>query len=190
MGERVRERAQRLEATAAHATELLHNLLDAATIEAQSLRLAITPCEVDALLAEVIEVHTPLAEEKRLKLRTRPLGSSFWIHCDRTRLIQALTNLLGNALKFTCEGGEITLAAELDGPSVRFSVSDTGAGIAPRDIPRLFDRYWRPQEARGAGTGLGFYIVKGIVEAHGGHISVDSNPGVGTTFTITIPVEP
>ncbi|WP_437293298.1 sensor histidine kinase [Sorangium sp. So ce426] len=103
-------------------------------------------------------------------------------------MLQVLSNLVGNALKFTAEGREITIGAERQGPAVRLSVSDTGTGIRPEDIPRLFDRYWQGRAARCAGAGLGLYIVKGIVEAHGGRISVDSELGAGTTFSCTIPV--
>jgi len=189
-GQSVRERAQKLKATAEHATEMLHNLLDAAVIEAQILTLEMGPCEVGALVDEVVQVHAPLAEQKQIELCARPLGCALWIRCDRGRLIQALSNLLGNALKFTAKGGAITLAAALEGASVRFSVTDTGTGINPAEVPRLFDRYWRPRGVHGAGTGLGLYIVKGIVEGHGGQISVDSKLGAGTTFSFTIPVAP
>ncbi|MDI3284558.1 ATP-binding protein [Polyangium sp. 15x6] len=189
-GKRVRERAQKLKATAEHAMQLLHNLLDAAIIEANTMTLELGPCEVDVLLAEVAEIHAPLAEQKEIKLGTRPLGHPLPLTCDRGRVIQALSNLVGNALKFTPRGGAITLSAGLDGASGRLSVADTGPGIKQEDVPRLFDRYWRPRAVRGAGTGLGLYIVKGIVEAHGGTVSVDSKLGAGTTFSFTLPVKP
>ncbi|MDC3953103.1 sensor histidine kinase [Polyangium jinanense] len=190
IGKWVRERAQKLKVTAEHAMELLHNLLDAAIIEANTLALERERCEVDALLAEVADIHAPIAEQKKIELGTRTLGCALSTTCDRGRVIQVLSNLLGNALKFTPGGGMITLSAELDDAWVRFSVADTGPGIRPEDVPRLFDRYWRPRAARGAGAGLGLYIVKGIVEAHGGIVSVDSKLGVGTTFSFTLPVKP
>ncbi|TKC98745.1 GAF domain-containing sensor histidine kinase [Polyangium fumosum] len=188
-GQRIRERAQKLKATTEYAIQMLQNLLDAAIIEANTLTLEMAPYEVDAIIAEIAEVHAPLAEQKELRLHVRPLGYSLRVPCDRGRLAQALSNLIGNALKFTAKGGEVTLAIALDGAFVRFSVTDTGAGITPENLPRLFDRYWRPRAVRGAGTGLGLYIVKGIVEGHGGQIFVDSQLGVGTAFSFTIPIE-
>jgi signal transduction histidine kinase len=103
-------------------------------------------------------------------------------------MIQVLSNLVGNALKFTPQGGEVTIGVERVGPAIGFSVRDTGVGIKAENLPRLFDRYWQERATRGAGAGLGLFIVKGIVEAHGGHISVESEVGVGTTFSFTIPL--
>jgi PAS domain S-box-containing protein len=142
------------------------------------------------LVAEIVEMLSPLADDKRIRLRACPLGSALLFPCDRGRLIQVLSNLAGNALKFTPPGGEITIHVERDGPAVRFSVGDTGMGIKAEDLPRLFDRYWQARATRGSGAGLGLYIVKGIVEAHGGRISVESEVGVGTTFSFTIPLAP
>lgn len=186
-GQQVRARAQVIKRAAQRATELLGELLDAATIEAKSLRLELGPCEVGGLLAEIVEMLAPMAEQQGVRLRACPPDGGALIPCDRGRMHQVLSNLAGNALKFTRAGGEITLRAERAGAAVRFSVSDTGAGIAPEDLPRLFDRYWQARATRSAGAGLGLYIVKGIVEAHGGEISVQSKLGEGTTFSFTIP---
>lgn len=185
-GQRTRARAQSIQRNARRAAELLHELLDAATIEAGELKLEIESCAVDALVAEVLDMLAPIAEEKGIRLRARPLESPLEIACDRRRILQVLSNLAGNALKFTPKGNEITIRAEREGSSVRIFVSDTGAGIKPEDVPHLFDRYWHARATRSAGTGLGLYIVKGIVEAHGGEISVDSRLGVGTTFSFSV----
>ncbi|WP_437480053.1 ATP-binding protein [Sorangium sp. So ce1014] len=187
-GQPIRDRAQRIKRAAERTIEMLRELLDAATIEAKSLKLDMQPCEVGSLVNEVIEMLSPIAEQKQIRLRALLPGSTLQLTCDRGRLLQVLSNLAGNALRFTREGGEITIGAELQGPHVRLSVSDRGAGIEPKDLPRLFDRYWQARATRCAGAGLGLYIVKGIVEAHGGQISVDSTLGVGTTFSFTIPV--
>jgi PAS domain S-box-containing protein len=189
-GAQVRDRARRIKRAAERATELLRELLDAATIEAKSMKLDLQPIDVAALVAEIVEMLSPLADDKRIRLRACPLGSALLFPCDRGRLIQVLSNLAGNALKFTPPGGEITIHVERDGPAVRFSVGDTGMGIKAEDLPRLFDRYWQARATRGSGAGLGLYIVKGIVEAHGGRISVESEVGVGTTFSFTIPLAP
>lgn len=187
-GAKVRDRAQRIKRAAINATELLHELLEAATIEAKSMKLDLQPHDVDALVAEIVEMLTPIADEKRIRLRVCPLGSALLLPCERGRMAQVLSNLVGNALKFTPQGGEITIRVERVGPAVRFSVRDTGMGIKAENLPHLFDRYWQERATRGAGAGLGLYIVKGIVEAHGGHISVESEVGAGTTFSFTIPL--
>ena len=102
-------------------------------------------------------------------------------------MLQVLSNLVGNSLKFTPEGGRITLRTRRDGNIVQFSVADTGSGIAAEQLPHIFKRYWQARKADRQGIGLGLAITKGIVEAHGGVISVESSAG-GTTFTFSIPI--
>lgn len=110
------------------------------------------------------------------------------VMADRKRLLQVLSNLLGNAVKFTPEGGLIRVVAEpKDEEWVRISVSDTGPGIAAEVIPTIFEPFSQAKDGATLGTGLGLTIAKGIVEAHGGEISVESAPGVGTTFRFTLP---
>jgi signal transduction histidine kinase len=105
---------------------------------------------------------------------------------DRDRLLQILSNLVGNAVKFTPPGGTITMAAEGEDGAVRFRVSDTGAGIPPEHVPHLFDRFWQATRSDRRGLGLGLPIVKGLVEAHEAHIVVTSTVGQGTTFSFTV----
>src|SRR5262249_27582519 len=112
---------------------------------------------------------------------------SLRVNVDRTRMLQVLSNLIGNALKFTPEGGRITLRAQRQADVVQFSVADTGCGIAAEQLSHIFKPYWQARKADRRGIGLGLAIVKGIVEAHGGTISVDSSTS-GTTFTFSIPV--
>ena len=103
---------------------------------------------------------------------------------DRDRLLQVFENLIGNAIKFTKAGGRITLGAT----SRDLRVEDTGSGIAPENLPRVFDRFWQAATSTNRqGAGLGLPITKGIVEAHGGRIWVESTPSRGTTFSFTIP---
>ena len=108
---------------------------------------------------------------------------------DAERLQQALGNLVANAVRFTPRGGSVTLRAAPvdDGRAVRFAVIDTGCGIAPAQLPYVFDRFWQARTLRRGGAGLGLAIARGIVEAHGGTIAVDSAVGVGTTFTCVVP---
>jgi signal transduction histidine kinase len=105
---------------------------------------------------------------------------------DRERVQQVLSNLLGNAMKATAPGGRIVLGARAEKGCVRFWVEDTGKGIPAEHLPRLFDWLWQAKDSK-EGAGLGLYITKGIVEAHGGRIQVESEPGRGSTFTFTLP---
>lgn len=107
---------------------------------------------------------------------------------DEDRILQLLRNLLSNALRHTPAGGSVSVRAEPSGDDVRFTVSDTGSGIPPDELPHLFDRYWQARRAGRGGAGLGLSIAKGIAEAHGGRIRVESEEGMGSTFAFTIPV--
>ena len=109
------------------------------------------------------------------------------VWADRDRVLQVFENLIGNAVKFTKPGGRITAGAASRDREVLFWVADTGAGIDCEEMPHVFDRFWQAQKARRGGAGLGLQIVKGIVEAHGGRIWVESEVGVGTTFYFTLP---
>jgi len=108
---------------------------------------------------------------------------------DRERMAQVFTNLISNATRFTPRGGAISVGATRvpDGNAVRFAVRDTGAGVPAENLPHLFDRFWQARTSARTGAGLGLAIVKGIVESHGGEITVTSEPGRGTEFTFTIP---
>ena len=110
------------------------------------------------------------------------------VHCDRDRVLQILSNLVGNAIKFTPDGGSIYIEARASGHDAQFSVRDTGQGIPAADLPHIFDRFWQAQRNNRAGIGLGLSIVKGLVEAHGGKPWVESKLGAGTTFFFTLPI--
>jgi signal transduction histidine kinase len=109
---------------------------------------------------------------------------------DRDRVLQVFSNLVGNALKFTPADGTITLGVEAADGVARFTVTDTGAGIPPENMPRLFDRFWKGDRSGRHSSGLGLYIARGFVEAHGGRIAAESEPGRGTTFSFTLPLSP
>jgi signal transduction histidine kinase len=164
---------------------LIEDLLDVARIEAGTLSVEPTRVEVGALLDEMFEQNRVLAANRRIALvrdYDRHVGFAL---ADRHRIGQALTNLVGNAIKFTPTAGTIRIGAETRGDRVAIWVADTGPGIAPEHLGHIFDRFWQPHQRRD-GVGLGLAIVKGIVDAHGGTLEVESTPGVGTTFRILL----
>lgn len=184
--EKLNSTARTIRMAAQRASELLRDLLDAAAIEQSQLRIQVEPCDGAALVQELTEMFAILAAEKQITLRTGCAGDVGALVIDRARMYQALSNLLGNALKFTPVGGTVEFRLEASSGQIRFIVRDTGPGIDPEGVRRLFDRYWQARANSRAGVGLGLYIVKGIVEAHGGSILVDTVPGAGTEFTISI----
>jgi signal transduction histidine kinase len=166
---------------------LIRDLLDIASIESGHLSVEFEPVRTGDLLHEAIELLESVAIEKGLRLEAA-ITADLLAQCDRGRLLQVFGNLVGNAIKFTPAGGSIVIRVERPGHRIRFSVSDTGPGIAPEQLPLVFDRFWKAEETARAGTGLGLAICKGIVEQHGGRIWVESRLGEGTTFFFTIPV--
>ncbi len=142
------------------------------------------------VLLDTLEAEGALASSASLELRLDAERELPPLWGDRARVLQVLENLVGNALKFTPKGGRITIGAVSRGSEVLFSVADTGAGIAAENLPHVFDRFWRAERAERQGAGLGLPICKGIVEAHGGRIWVESVLGRGTTCYFTIPVAP
>lgn len=199
----VEETAGKLEATEAHfldvvqrnAERLLHlveDLLFVARIDSGRLELDEQEVDLGAIAADTVEAARPGA--KRRQIEVRLLGSrSLPFRGDPARLGQLIDNLLSNALKFTPPGGEISLELASSGAGVRLVVADTGLGVRPDEIAHLFERFYRTEEATESavqGTGLGLWISKAIVEAHGGTITPQSTRGVGTSFTIEFPLRP
>jgi len=164
---------------------LIQDLVDLSRIESKALPLERRSVDVRALLEEAISDAQPLADAKRISLVADGVDAPP-LDGDAHRLSQVLSNLLGNAIKFTDEGGTVTVRARPLEAELSVSVADTGRGIAPDDLPHVFERYWRPKHAHAEGTGLGLYIARAVVEAHGGRIEATSSPR-GTTFTFTLP---
>jgi PAS domain S-box-containing protein len=169
---------------------LISDLLDVASIDAGRLSVEPVTRDVEALLGDAIEMLRPVAAGKSIRLDAEPLARPLSVHADQERVLQVLSNLLGNAVKFTREGGAIGVRAETSDALVRISVVDTGPGISPEQMPHLFDRYWQATKDGRLGIGLGLSIAKGIVEAHGGRIWAESTPGKGSTFHFTLPAAP
>jgi len=167
---------------------LIEDLLDIARIEAGRLTIEEQRCAVGALLAEALDLMQPLAQQKRLRIERQVPAQEVYVRCDRPRVLRVLSNLIGNSIKFTSEGGAITIRAELADREVRFSVTDTGSGIAADEVPHIFERFWQARKTARLGAGLGLAIAKGIVEAHGGQIWAQSGAGKGSTFFFTLPL--
>jgi len=165
---------------------LVSDLLDATRIEGGNLRIDKQTHDVAEVVAQVVEVLTPVASGKSQTLATTTAHGTP-VRCDRDRLYQVLSNLAGNAIKFTPEGGTITFRAESTEEEVILIVSDEGPGISESDLPHIFDRYWQASGPRRLGLGLGLAIAKGIVMAHGGRIWAESRLGQGSTFYVALP---
>ena len=164
---------------------LIREVADVARAEAGTFNLAQDAVSVESLLRDALTVLQPLARERMIRLEMNS-APEVYVRGDRNRLLQVISNLVANALRFTPEGGHVSIQVEPRDREVLVSVSDTGCGIEEADLPFIFDRYWQAKP-RGAGsTGLGLAIAKGIVEAHGGRIWVESENGVGSTFRFTI----
>jgi signal transduction histidine kinase len=172
--------------------ELVNDLLDASKLESGTMRLDVTSIDLRAVLDELRESMLPLAKEKGIMLEETLPADLPPVKADRAKLRRILFNLLSNALKFTQKGGRVEVRAEREDGNVRIYVSDTGVGIAPEDVNRLFDKYEqaRSRATRGEkGTGLGLYITRQLVELHGSEITVNSQLGKGSTFSFTLPIK-
>ena len=171
--------------------QLIQDLLDVALVEAGQLHIAPTQLSVADLVREVVAMQKPIAADSKLTLRYVIEDGVSDVWGERKRLLQVFENLIGNAIKFTEAGGEVLVTAAPQNDEVKFSISDTGAGIAPEAAEHVFDPFWQAATtAKRLGAGLGLPIIKGIVEAHGGRIWLDTTPGKGSTFSFTIPIAP
>jgi signal transduction histidine kinase len=167
---------------------LIEDLLDLARLDQGTMKIERARHSITGLLTEHVEVHRPLAEDRGIGLELSAAADAI-VEVDRERIGQVLSNLVGNALKFTPRGGAVRVHSECIGRIARIAVEDTGRGIAPDALPRIFERgYQHGGAAARQGIGLGLVIAKGIVEAHGGTIDVASTVGTGTTVRFTLPI--
>jgi len=174
---------------AERATSLVSGLLELARMEAGRIQMQVDRVDSESLVAEAIDAFRPLALEKRIQLSGNVLGRAT-VLCERERIEQVFSNLVGNALKFSSPGGSVKVGLEPRGDEVVFWVADKGPGIGPEQLPHVFERYWQARQRSHSGIGLGLSIAKGIVEAHGGRIWVESQLGRGTTFHFTLKAAP
>jgi signal transduction histidine kinase len=169
---------------------LVEDLLDLSRIEAGELSIALESVQVPGVLSECVDLFRPLAANKNVRLELAVQETLPSIVGDRGRLLQLFTNLVGNAIKFTDGGGRVELSARKKPGEIRISIADTGVGISEEELPRIFNRFWQADRKGRQGTGLGLTIAKGIVEAHGGTIEVTSELGVGSSFSVSLPIAP
>ena len=167
---------------------LIRDLLDISSMHAGHFSITRKPEDLTLLLDEILDAQEPLAVEKGIAVVRDLRVEGVNMKIDRDRIGQVLSNLLGNAIKFCRRGDSITVRCEYDEWCVRCIVEDTGPGIPPEELPRVFEAYWSAKRHQKKGTGLGLYICKGIVEAHNGLIEVQSKPNCATAFTVTLPL--
>jgi signal transduction histidine kinase len=169
---------------------LIDDLLAIGRLRAgQRLPLDLHPEDPSDIVEQVWEMMEPRALEKSIGLQwNKPWAALPLVIVDRSRILQVLTNLVDNAIKFTPPGGSIALSGELSNGEMRFAVKDTGRGIDPADVERLFDPFWQARDTAHLGAGLGLAIAKAVVEQHHGRIWVESTPGIGTTVIFTVPL--
>jgi signal transduction histidine kinase len=182
-GDGARRPAAAILAATRRMDRMLRDLADAARSESGNLELAPSAVELKPFVDGFLEMADGVLERPRVE-NAIPVSAPR-VLADPDRLDRIFVNLVGNALKYSQD--RVVISADGEGDVVRISVADAGPGIAPEDLPRIFDRYYRGQRHEGEGLGLGLFIVRKLVEAHGGRIWADSRPGQGSTFTFTLP---
>jgi signal transduction histidine kinase len=184
---RGRVNLENMKSSIAEMQAIIDDLLDVETIETGRLSVRRRDHDARELVSTSLALLEPLAREKRVQLGVRGLASALNVSCDAHRVLQVLSNLIGNAIKFTPPDGQVFVSTEQRGASICFEVRDTGPGLSKTALHHLFERNWRARERTEKGHGLGLYIAKGIVESHGGTIWAESPPGEGATFGFTLP---
>ncbi|MBC7690569.1 MAG: HAMP domain-containing histidine kinase [Methylotenera sp.] len=177
----------RLQESSRRMDTLIENLLDVAKMETGRLSLRPRSCDLQVIAGETLQMMRPQADEKKIELRLETEGSSFEGLWDESRLVQVLANLLGNSLKYTQARGVIELRLNAGDEWIFVEIRDNGSGISPEKLPHVFERYWQAEGGSRQGAGLGLFIVKSIVDAHGGQIEVRSELGQGSTFAFKLP---
>ncbi|HLF27291.1 MAG TPA: HAMP domain-containing sensor histidine kinase [Anaerolineae bacterium] len=174
----------------AHLNTLIDDLFELAQLDAGGLRFDKVQVSLTDLISDVLERMRALAERRRVRLEGQVAPQVDPVTLDPQKIERVLTNLIGNAIRHTPEGGQVMIDAQRRDGTLRVTVSDSGEGIPAEDLPHVFERFYRGEKSRaraGGGAGLGLAIAKGIVEAHGGTIEVASNVGSGSAFTFTLP---
>jgi signal transduction histidine kinase len=187
LDEEVREPATEVQHSVARMSRLLQDLIDLARIEGGSFRIVKRPVDVGTLLNEILAAYGPLSSKRGLNLVCEAREPGIVATFDHDRIVQVLSNLICNAMKFTAPGGTVSLLMERRDDHIELAVKDTGAGMPAQALPHVFNRFWQGSSEPATGLGLGLYICEKIVSAHAGRIWVESELGRGTTFRFTLP---
>ncbi|MES1206750.1 MAG: ATP-binding protein [Pseudomonadota bacterium] len=182
--ESVRRRTSVITRATARMEKLVRDLFEATQAERGDLTLSLQREDAQSIVQEVLDANAPIASERGVSLEPEHAAEPIALTCDRGQVLRVLANLIGNAIRFTPDGGRITVRVQAEDRLARFSVADTGMGIAPRDLHFVFEQHWK---GGGSGAGLGLFIARTIVQAHGGEIGVQSTLHQGTVFWFTIP---
>ncbi len=188
LNEQQRDFVSRIQFAAQNMNELVQNMMSLAQMDLEATQKH-EPVELGQLLSDMAKEFIPQAATKKQTLQFDPLPTPVQINGDPLQLKQLFRNLIGNSIKYSPEGGRITLAAKVEKENLQVDIQDTGFGIPAADLPFIFDRFYRVRKGKVSeieGNGLGLAIVKSIVEQHGGQISVESELGKGTCFTINL----
>jgi signal transduction histidine kinase len=189
--EQVREQHERIRRNVDLMNRMIGDLMDMVHLRSGKLSINPKPIVINEVLREAVTAHESPARDKGLQMDYDAGNDVMRADADRARLMQLFQNLLGNAVKFTKAGDRISIISRTRGALAQIEIADTGPGIAADDLPHIFDPYYSAStKHQKTGTGLGLYIAKGIVDAHGGTIRCTSEPGAGTTFSITLPLTP
>jgi signal transduction histidine kinase len=165
---------------------LVNQVLELSRLRARALPLERRLVDMEKVVVHALEELRPQIEEKNLTVGQTTSGSDFGVQGDEDRLLRVVVNLVGNAVKFTPERGAVMVGLTDRGGEIELMVRDTGIGIPPGELARIFDPYQQAHHGRG-GSGLGLAIVKGLVEAHGGRVGVESEEGKGSSFLVCLP---
>jgi signal transduction histidine kinase len=166
---------------------LVEDLLEVVRQESGKMTLVLEEVPVADILEQAVEMCQATAAERNISLRVNQAPPDLLVTADKERILQVMSNVVGNALKFVSRGGTVVLDCERKGTEAIFSVVDSGPGIAPADLDRLFEKFWQRHRTDNRGVGLGLAIARGIVEAQGGRIWAESEVGSGSTFYFTLP---
>jgi len=187
MLKRLRTAADIIHRTGWRMSTLLDDLLDLAKIEAGRFPISPVACDAKRLVEEACELMGMLAQSANIVIVTEH-SADVSVNADPSRIFQLFSNLIGNSIKHAVDGGQVRVGSKLSNGMCEFWVSDNGPGILPEHMGNIFDRYWQGKQSHSEGAGLGLYIAKGIVEAHGGTLRAHSVPNAGATFVFTLPL--